>query len=258
MIGMSDKQLKRVAPAIFASEPAEFVSDKYSFVPTNRIIDEFRGLDFYPADASQVASKSANPMHAKHLVRLRHKDTNDMLRDVGDSIPEILLINAHGWQSSYQLKGAIFRMICSNGMIVADQEFGSVTRIHKGFDPEDIVIASKQFLNEVGETFEKVNRFQSINLDDRDVRDFGRQAARLRWDYAGDKMAESVLQARRVQDEGNSLWLVMNRCQENLIRGGYTNIHTDRQVRPITGITADVELNEKLWDITEQFAHRLN
>jgi len=258
MIGLSDKQLKEKAPAIFATEPAEFVSENYTFVPTNRIIDEFRNLDFIPTDAQQVGYRNDKErMVGKHIVRLRHKDLVTP-RDVGESIPEIVLVNGHGWQTSYKLLGAIFRMVCSNGMIVSDQEFGNLKQLHKGFDPEDIVTASKEFLSSTAKTFKKVETFQSIDMDKKDIMKFGREAARLRWDDAGDLFAERILQPRRQADMGDNLWLVMNRCQESLVRGGFENPHTERLVRPVTSITADLKLNEKLWDLTEQFAHRLN
>jgi hypothetical protein len=49
----------------------------------------------------------------------------------------------------------------------------------------------------------------------------------------------------------------MNRVQEHLIRGGFTTIGADkkeRKVRKITNMLKDVELNQKLWELTEQFA----
>jgi len=256
---LSDKDLEKMAPAIFAKTPADFVSDRYTFVPTNRIIDEFRALDFFPVRAQQVQARSEEEMRVgKHLVSLRHKDSLNEMNKVGDSVPEILLANAHNWQTSYQLRGAIFRFICENGMIVADQEFGDIRQIHKEFNVDDIVLASKQFLGEMGDTFEKIETFKSIELDPTQMRQFGRTAARLRWEDAGDVMGERVLEARRTLDEGTNLWLTMNRAQENLIRGGFKNHETNRTVREVTGIDSNLEINEKLWGITEEFAHRLN
>ena len=72
-----------------------------------------------------------------------------------------------------------------------------------------------------------------------------------------DSEINQVLLATRPQDEGNTLWVVFNRTQEALINGGFTittAAKKERKVRKITNMLKDVELNQKLWELTTEFA----
>jgi hypothetical protein len=64
-----------------------------------------------------------------------------------------------------------------------------------------------------------------------------------------------LLGCRRAEDLGNDLWSVLNRCQENLLRGGLNRLVTSgrrSRTRPITAIREDVRVNGRLWDLAEE------
>ena len=72
--------------------------------------------------------------------------------------------------------------------------------------------------------------------------------------------AETLLKARRPEDEGTDLWRTMNRLQENLVRGGVSDFHRDRRgklrsVRALRGIDSKVSLNKALWGLAEPLAN---
>jgi hypothetical protein len=72
--------------------------------------------------------------------------------------------------------------------------------------------------------------------------------------------AETLLKARRTEDEGTDLWITMNRVQENLVQGGLSDFHPDRRgrlrsVRALRGIDSKVSLNKGLWGLAEQLAN---
>lgn len=250
---LTTEQLMKKVPAAFATEPAKFVSDKYSFVPTYKILEVMQKQGFFAHSASQVSARSG-PNLGKHMIRLRHESLKKT--DVG-AIPEIILINGHDWTTSYKLKGGIFRFVCSNGMIIASQEFGGVTRVHKGFDEDNIILASEEFLRTTGETLEEVGKFTDINLSRERQKSFSEDAAKFRWDYDGgeiEKMGRSLLHVRRPEDKGDDLWTVMNRTQENIMRGDFINPVTNRKVKAIEGVDANVRINTALWDLMENYA----
>jgi len=65
-----------------------------------------------------------------------------------------------------------------------------------------------------------------------------------------------VLTSTRAEDDGSSIWVTLNRVQERLVRGGFTMIGADkkeRRVRKIVNIQADVALNEKLFELAEEY-----
>ena len=67
--------------------------------------------------------------------------------------------------------------------------------------------------------------------------------------------AEQLIEARRPEDIGHSLWTTFQRVQENVIRGGQPGrsvqgrrLHT----RPVASIDRGVSLNRALWMLAEE------
>ena len=59
----------------------------------------------------------------KHMIRFRHMGANVV--KVGDNIPEkVILINSHDGTSAYKLYSGIFRVVCTNGLVVLLSEYG--------------------------------------------------------------------------------------------------------------------------------------
>ena len=51
---LNDNQLLNLAPSIFATQPDDAVSDRYSFIPTIDVIDGLRDAGWLPVDAKQT------------------------------------------------------------------------------------------------------------------------------------------------------------------------------------------------------------
>ncbi len=69
----------------------------------------------------------------------------------------------------------------------------------------------------------------------------------------------TLLEVRRVEDIAHDLWTVLNRCQENLVRGGLSDVRRDRKghlrsLRGLRGIDSKVSLNQALWGLAEATA----
>ena len=63
--------------------------------------------------------------HTKHMIRFRHADSLPSVA-VGDSLVEVVLVNSHDGTSSYKLMAGIFRLVCSNGMVVSESMRDSI------------------------------------------------------------------------------------------------------------------------------------
>lgn len=65
-----------------------------------------------------------------------------------------------------------------------------------------------------------------------------------------------LLEVERKEDEGSSLWAVLNRVQEKLTHGSYKITSTKGKVRKAVGIKNfqnDIKLNQGLWKLAEQY-----
>ena len=64
-----------------------------------------------------------------------------------------------------------------------------------------------------------------------------------------------LLTIRRREDIADDLYTVLNRCQENLLRGGLTRRAPSGRLtrtRRVTSLRKDVRLNGQLWDLAAE------
>ena len=58
--------------------------------------------------------------------------------------PEVVLVNSHDKSSAYQLHCGLFRLVCTNGMVVSDGTFQRISIKHSGFNPDSVIEASSR------------------------------------------------------------------------------------------------------------------
>src|SRR5260221_10816952 len=94
-VAISDEELRCLAPSIFASQPIDGVSDRYSFLPTSSILNGMRENGWVPARAQEQSIRTeARRGFQKHVVRfarLQHLQSweKNQVR------PEVVLVNSH-------------------------------------------------------------------------------------------------------------------------------------------------------------------
>ena len=125
---LSDDQIRSVAPSIFAEEKHQSRSDRYTYIPTGEVLGALRKEGFQPFMVCQTRVRDTGKReHTKHMLRLRHTKQID-----GAEANEIILLNSHDGTSAYKLIAGIFRIVCSNGLVVAESTVGSLAVPHKG------------------------------------------------------------------------------------------------------------------------------
>lgn len=243
--------LRERVPAVFAPNAHESLTERYTFIPTERVLSGLMSAGFVPVEGRQAISRKGSPLHARHLLRLRRRFETIQLRD---SIPEIVFLNSHDGTSAYQLRVGLYRVICTNGLIVSQGAFPMV-RVHHRGDVVDAVISGAL---EMAERFEllasQVERMEQRAMFKDEQLEFASQALSIRFeDIAQAGMQPSALLAhRRVEDVGDDLWSVLNRVQENLLRGGLSRRSASGRLtrsRRISSIREDVRINGRLWDL---------
>ena len=138
---LTDDQLRSIAPSIFAEDKHSSRSERYSYIPTIHVLNGLRKEGFLPFYVAQSRTRLEDRRDfTKHLIRFRHIDHINALA-VGDEFPEISLLNSHDGTSSYIMDSAIYRLACSNGLIVASGDVQSIKVPHKG-NVRDMVIVS--------------------------------------------------------------------------------------------------------------------
>ena len=103
------EEIKQQAPSIFTETAIPTASEKYTHIPTSRIISDMEALNWKVVDAKQVKVRAERKMgYQKHLLVFRNEDVV-INGSNGDTVyPQILLINSHDGLSSFHFKAALF------------------------------------------------------------------------------------------------------------------------------------------------------
>jgi hypothetical protein len=248
---LSLEDLRQQVPAVFAPCADDHRSPRYTFIPTEKVLTGLVQAGFVAVDARQTRSRSASPLHARHVVRLRRRFETVQLRD---SAPEIIFLNSHDGSSAYQLRVGIFRVVCTNGLIVSRGAFPTFSVPHRGNVVDDVVAHALGIAERFDVLAAQVERMEQRRLFKDEQLRFAERALSLRYpDPAQAGMpASQLLQCRRPEDAGDDLYSTLNKVQENLLRGGLTRRSaTGRLVRTrrISSIKEDVRINSGLWDL---------
>ena len=245
---LSDDQIHRVAPSIFADAPHESRSQRYAYIPTAAVLTELRKEGFQPFMATQTRVRDEGKReHTKHMIRLRHASQIN-----GAEANEIVLLNSHDGTSSYQMLAGMFRFVCSNGLVCGDT-VADVRVPHKGDVAAQVIEGAYEVLHGFQQAQESRDAMRAVTLGGGEAEVFARAALALKYDDP-DKPApiteRQVLAPRRLDDNRADLWSVFNRTQENLIRGGLLGRGGNgrrQRTRPVQGIDQDLRLNRALW-----------
>ncbi len=246
---LSDDQIHRVAPSIFAEAPHESRSQRYAYIPTATVLTELRKEGFQPFMVTQTRTRHEDRRDfTKHMIRLRHASQINARGEAN----EIILLNSHDGTSSYQMLAGMFRFVCSNGLVCGDT-VADVRVPHKGDVAGQVIEGAYQVLHSFDRALESRESMQAITLDEGEAEVFARAALSLKYDDP-DKPApiteSQILMPRRFDDRRPDLWMTFNRIQENLTKGGLSGRSANgrrQQTRPVQGIDSDVRLNRALW-----------
>jgi hypothetical protein len=251
--------LRRLAPSIFAEDAHGSRSDKYAHIPTSAVLERLMSEGFRPYAVMQGGSRdAAKRAFTKHVIRLRH-DSQEL--QVGGTHNEIVLLNSHDGSSSYRLMAGVFRLVCGNGMIVAQSMIEDIRISHKGDVAGLVLDGCIEIMERLPEVSESIREMSAINLSQAEQTAFARAALVAR--YEGDEApirVDQVLAPRRREDSESNLWQVLNRTQENIIRGGVTYLQRDgegrpvarRRTREIKGVDQNTTVNRALWTLAEE------
>ena len=260
-ITYTDEQIQKVAPSVFATDSWSETSKRYRFIPTTTVLNKLRDKGYNVTNVQQSRTRiEGKGEFTKHLLRLRHDDYVNPV-NVGDEVPEIVLVNSHDRTSSYQIYLGIFRLVCTNGLIVASTKIESLKIRHSGsghLNRQILRIADK-VSSEAPKVFNRISEYKTIDLDQDQQIDFATKARDI-LKTTLDVQPERLLRVRRYADRGNgtnTLWNVSNIVQENIVRGGVLARNSQgnfRHTSQIKNIQNNVRVNRELWKLTDDIA----
>jgi hypothetical protein len=205
---LNNDELQSFAPSVFAQNAMPGVSENYSFLPTIHAVDGLRQAGWQPVWVSeQLVRLEPRRGFQKHMIRFQRSDL--IGRDT-EYCPEICLVNSHDRSSAYQLHAGIFRLVCGNGLVIADSTFERVSIRHTGFNPSLVVDASLKVLDSLPQLTDAVESFRARRLTPTESKAFAESAILLRYDdlptapISAEKLLEPRQRGRGQQSLGHA------------------------------------------------------
>lgn len=259
MTTLSNEQIASLAPAVMSTKHKAGLSEHYTHIPTIQVVEDMRKLGWEPVQAVGVkARKGGNSSIKKHLVKFRNEGVY-MADENGnvDSYIEVLLTNSHDGSSTFRFEIGIFRLVCSNGLVVKDHDLGELKIRHMGYDFETLRSLINTMIEKLPDVVGRINKFADSPISDEMAQEFALKAAQLRF---GDNLKNldpnMLLLIERQEDANNSMWAVLNRVQEKLVNGGFyyqNEKGKSRKARKIKNFTQDIDFNSKLWELADEY-----
>lgn len=255
--------------AVSATQSSGRVGDKYAFIPTLQVVEVLGRAGWEPVKVSEARTikSSQRAGFQKHLLRFRQPVNGVLPTDALK--PEIVLVNSHDGCSAFQLMAGIFRVACSNGLIVADSMFATHRVKHVGYTDSKVESAIVDVTESTPRILSRVEEFKALPLTKAEQGAFAEAALLAHADGDETAMPEGVfkdrtinllLAPRRAADTELNLWNTFNIVQEKFINGARYMANDNRsfyrpaKARAIKSVDRGVTINKALWALTERMA----
>ena len=185
--------------------------------------------------------RGSNRKITSNYAQLHHPDFA-VLNNKGkaEAFASITLSNSCTGNSPLEMNLGAFRLVCSNGSVRFDSAAESKIK-HTEINYRELPQIISKLNDKAMILADEINEMKRKQLSLDDMRRFAVQAAQLRFDNEADIDIENLLKVNRLEDEGNDVWTVFNRLQENL-------------TADVKNFDKDIFLNQKLFELADQYA----
>ena len=256
---LSKDEIRAKAPFIFAKEKTNpNTSERYSFTDTEALIDDMAKLGWGVTDCKQQRANKRSNIRSFHTLSFQNPDiyiTND--KGEIEAFPRIIVSNSHDGFHSFKFMCGLYRLVCSNGLVLADAEFTAFSIRHINYDFGELQKIVAQSIELTRTKVAVINDMQTTRLSVEQRQALAVKAIAIRkglnWENlkVDNQDIDDILEPTRAEDEGDNLWSVFNILQEKVIKGdfvlGKTKTGKRRKARPITGAAKDIDVNQALF-----------
>lgn len=267
---LSREDLKELCPVAFCESPTNpALSQQYVTANTMTVVEDLEKLGWRPVQAAyRKRAKKSKGIYSFHMIAFQNPGVRIMKEDgqggqVVDCYPRIILTNSHDGAHSFKFMVGLFRLVCSNGLVIATNEMANFSVRHINYDFETLRGIVADVIKHVPSMAQKMNVMMATKATDSVRRDMAEEVFRLRNNIPSTEKVQidtstvdSILAPLRNEDNTDNLWGLFNVCQEKMINGGYmyqTKKSRFRKARRVSSIEKDLALNTSLWRKIEKY-----
>jgi len=234
------------------------IKQKPFYIPTLDVVEMLQKEGFQLKGVAEQRGK--NRKISSHYLDLHHPDFKMYDRKGNiESLFTVKLSNSTNGNTALQVQPGAFRYVCINNMMHRDYATAKIK--HTEVDYNKLPQIINQLTNQADRYLDSFRNFKNVILTVEQANALARDAYRIKFnddfdlnraDYVNNLRASQVnleqeekvlqlLKVNRIEDEGNDLWTVFNRIQENL-------------TADIKNFNTDIKLNQQLFGLAEQYA----
>jgi len=260
---LSKQDIKAKAPVILYNNPTRDLSDRYTFASTETVIDDMTTLGWLPTQVHQRKAKKGFSKYSPHMVKFSNPDLRISDGEGDVSFPQIVLQNSYDGRSALRFTAGLFRLVCSNGLIIATAKFGEMSLKHKGYSFDEMRKLVTDRTESIPEQIQVMNDMKGRMLNQDEREHLAMQAILIRSNVPAENLDEfkgkidrvtlnEILTPLRDEDKGVDLWSTYQVTQEKMMNGGFrVQLGMDAKIRKVKGIRSferDVDYNKQLFE----------
>ena len=222
-----------------------FITDVQRIKQSEHYIQSLDAVDILQKDGWLIhgVNEEKNKRSKKiksNFIQLQHPDFN-VKHNNGktEALASLTISNSCDGKSPLNLSLGSFRLVCSNGLIAFDKVAESRIK-HTEVNYSNLPQILAQMNNKASKLMKEIVDMKHRKLSPEDIKKFAYTAAKLRFNE-DDINLNDILSIQRIEDEGDDLWTVFNRIQENLTGN-------------VTNMKEDIKLNQQLFTLANEFA----
>ena len=213
------------------------IKHKEFYIPTIDVVQKLQKEGWMINGVDEQRNKKSRKI-TNNYVQMTHPDfavKNDKGND--EAYSSITISNSCSGDQPLSMGLGAYRMVCSNGHIRFDENAEHEKIKHTEINYKDLDRFVVNMNTKAQKLITELNEWKQQDMTLQQMRDLAYNAAKLRFseDDVNFKPID-LLRVNRAEDEGNDVWTVFNRIQENL-----THDVKDKQ--------ADIWLNQQLFDL---------
>jgi hypothetical protein len=253
---LTESEIREKAPSVYAESAAEVVSEKYTFIPTTQVIEDMEsfGWKVYSAEQRSARTKVRNNF-TKHLLRFR----NDSIESIHGCYPEITLTNSHDGRNAFQFYVGLYSEDTKSSFLIGGRSVDSLRIKHQWYTLREVREITQKVVDYLPIIIEQIGVLHNTNVDIAGQRNYISSMLRTRWgsEYPN-IIADLIVDPIRKSDV--TLWDVFKRVQDNVLNGGITYTLPSKRkqtVRAITNVDLKININQQLWEVTQDYIGKL-
>lgn len=273
---LTKEEIKSRCPVAFTQIPTRSaVSDKYVLMSSEQVIDDLEKLGWKVVEAKQrkpsrkLAEKGKVSQFSYHQIWFQNPDisitrTDKDGQEVIDCYPRIVLQNSADGLSRLKFGCGLYRLVCSNGLVISDLKLAEFSVQHINYTFEYVKKLIQEIVAELPRQVEQINEMQHVQLSFEQKLDFAKEALKIRKGLkeeddlkVDEETLTDMLTPVRDEDKGDDLWKVYNVLQEKVVKGGFSVAKDEksraRKVREVKSFISSFRMSRDLDSIARNY-----